>query len=288
VLDIEANGARLSAPRRLTLDERADYPYSWTPDSKSVLFTSDRNGTFSVFRQGIHDAGPEMLIHGRDAISVPRLSPDGNSIIYLITPSPGAAVDAPSRLMRAPLSGAPSQLIAEAPGISNQQCAKLPSMVCVFSRFEPGHERFFYFDPDKGTGVEITKAEIKSISAYDFNWSLSPDGSMLAMAKREGMQEMPSVRILPLAEGAEKMIPVPEWTGVGSLDWAADSKSIWATGYANGGGKTLVNVVVNGKVRSLLTEKEMTLGWAIPSPDGKHLAIWKAHGDSNVWMLENF
>ena len=45
VLDIEANGTRLSAPRRLTLDERADYPYSWTPDSKAVIFTSDRNGT---------------------------------------------------------------------------------------------------------------------------------------------------------------------------------------------------------------------------------------------------
>jgi len=84
------------------------------------------------------------------------------------------------------------------------------------------------------------------------------------------------------------MIPVPGWAGVGSIDWAADSKRIWATGYASGGGKTLVNVALTGKVRSLLAEKEMTLGWAIPSPDGKHLAIWKAHGDSNVWMLENF
>jgi hypothetical protein len=28
------------------------------------------------------------------------------------------------------------------------------------------------------------------------------------------------------------------------------------------------------------------LGWAIPAPDGKHLALWKARGTSNVWMLE--
>ena len=27
---------------------------------------------------------------------------------------------------------------------------------------------------------------------------------------------------------------------------------------------------------------------AIPSPDGRHLAIWKANGSSNVWMLEDF
>ncbi len=288
VLDLEANGTRLGAPQRLTLDERSDYPYSWTPDSKTVIFTSDRNGTFSIFRQGIHESAPEMLVHGPDATTVPRLSPDGNSIVYMITPSSGAAAGATSRLMRVSLSGGPPQMILQGVGISNQQCARLPSTVCVLSRFEPGQERFFYFDLEKGLGAEITKAEIRSINAYDFNWSLSPDGQMLAMAKREGIQDLPAIRILPLGEGEEKTISVPGWAGVGSVDWAADSKSVWATAYANGGGKSLVNVALNGKVRSMLTEKEMTLGWAIPSPDGKRLAIWKAHGDSNVWMLENF
>src|SRR5262249_790677 len=135
---------------------------------------------------------------------------------------------------------------------------------------------------------EIKKAEIRSINAYDFNWSLSPDGKMLATARREGVRENPSIRILPLGDGEEKLIPVPGWVGVGSIDWAADSKSISATGYASSSEKTLVNITLSGRVRPLFTEKEMILGWAIPSPDGKHLAIWKAHGDSNVWMLENF
>ena len=111
---------------------------------------------------------------------------------------------------------------------------------------------------------------------------------MLAMSKRDGIQGQPAIRLLPMGEGEQKIIPIPGWAGFGALDWAADSKSLWATGYANNGGKTLVNVAVTGRVRSFFTEKEMALGWAIPSPDGKHLAIWKAHGDSNVWMLENF
>jgi hypothetical protein len=111
---------------------------------------------------------------------------------------------------------------------------------------------------------------------------------MLAMSKRRGTQELPEIRILPLGDEPEKTIPVPNWEGVGSIDWAADSKSVWATGYGSGGGKALENVSLTGRVRPLLAEKEMTLGLAIPSPDGKHLAIWKAHGDSNVWMLENF
>jgi hypothetical protein len=31
----------------------------------------------------------------------------------------------------------------------------------------------------------------------------------------------------------------------------------------------------------------MNLGWAIPSPDGTKLAIWKATGTSNVWLAES-
>ena len=102
------------------------------------------------------------------------------------------------------------------------------------------------------------------------------------------MRENPSIQISPLGDGEQKSIPVPGWAGVGSIDWAADSKSIWATGHNSDGGKTLVNVALTGRVRPLLTETKMALGWAIPSPDGKHLAIWKAQGDSNVCMLENF
>jgi DNA-binding winged helix-turn-helix (wHTH) protein len=288
VTDLKGNGTTLTPPLRLTLDERADFPYSWTPDSQSVIFVSDRNGAFNIFKQGIHDAEPEVLVPGREDMVVPRLSPDGSSIIYLITPPIGAAANGKVRLMRAPLVGGPPQTVLEAPGISNQQCARLPSRVCILSKFEPGRERFFLFDPEKGMGAEIGKAEINSVNAYDFNWSLSPDGRMLAMAKREGIQKAPTIRVLPLFEGIEKMIPIPGWAGIGSVDWAADGKSVWATGYNSDGSKTLLNVALAGKVRSMLEEKAMTLGWAIPSPDGKHLAIWKAHGDSNVWMLENF
>ena len=288
VADVEADGSKLSPMRRLTFDERADFPYAWTPDSKAVIFLSDRNGTFNVFRQGIQDTEPEVLIRARQDLSVPRLSPDGNSLLYLITPSNGAAENSPSRLMRVPLTGGPPQLVAEAPAISNQQCARVPSTVCVLSVFEPDRERFFYFDPEKGLGTEISKAEITSTNAYDFNWSLSADGRMLAMARRDGIPQVPTVRILPLSDTPESKVAVAGWAGIGSLDWAADNESLWVTGYNSDGRKMLLNVGLNGRVRPVAEDPAMVLGWAIPSPDGKHVAIWKAHGDSNVWMLENF
>jgi hypothetical protein len=36
----------------------------------------------------------------------------------------------------------------------------------------------------------------------------------------------------------------------------------------------------------MFEDSQMAIGWAIPAPDGKHLAFWKARGTSNVWMLE--
>jgi hypothetical protein len=137
-------------------------------------------------------------------------------------------------------------------------------------------------------GQEVSKAAIKSLNKFEFNWSLSPDGQMLARTGKSEDQKEPAIRLFLLQDETERTIAVPGWAGMSSLDWAADSKSIWMTGYASSGTKTLVNVSVAGRIRPMLEEKTMTMGWAIPSPDGKHLALWKASGSSNVWMPENF
>jgi hypothetical protein len=49
----KVEGQRIGDPVRLTLDDRQDIPFDWTPDGKSVLFISDRTGTFNVYRQAI-------------------------------------------------------------------------------------------------------------------------------------------------------------------------------------------------------------------------------------------
>jgi len=50
---LAADGTSLLAHKRLTLDENASIPTSWTPDSTAVLFYSDRNGTSEIFKQAI-------------------------------------------------------------------------------------------------------------------------------------------------------------------------------------------------------------------------------------------
>ena len=289
VTSLEDHGAKLTPPIRLTLDERADIPYSWTPDGRSVIFISDRYGPFNIFKQDVDESTPELVVGGKERLSIPRLSPDASQIIYLVQPKLGDA-SATVRLMRVPLAGGPSQMIVEAPGIMNQQCARLPSTLCVYSQMMSRNEmRVYSFDPNGSSqGQEIERARVVDQGAYSYNWSLSPDGETLAMVKKIGLQRELSVRLLSLSDGSERFLPVSTFFGIGCLDWAADGKSLWAVTYSTTNDKALLNIDLQGKVRPMLEEKQMILGWAIPSPDGSKLAIWKASGGSNVWLVENF
>ena len=58
VAELEAGGRSLGTPQRLTLDERQDFPYSWTSDSKAVFFASDRDGRSHIFKQAIDQTQP--------------------------------------------------------------------------------------------------------------------------------------------------------------------------------------------------------------------------------------
>jgi Tol biopolymer transport system component len=105
VADFDMRSSRLTAPRRLTLDERRDYPTAWTPDSRSILFTSTRNGTADIFRQDIDSDTAEPLVVGPGDQVFGRITGDGRWILYLDSVSPPA----PMRIMRAPLTGGASQ-----------------------------------------------------------------------------------------------------------------------------------------------------------------------------------
>ncbi len=50
----------------------------------------------------------------------------------------------------------------------------------------------------------------------------------------------------------------------------------------------MLNVTLSGKVIPALEEKEMDLGWAIPFPNGRDVAIWMSAASSNVYLLEDF
>jgi len=285
---LDASGTRLQEPRLLTLDEREDLPWAWTPDSRQVIFGSDRDGGFHLFRQAPEENTPELLVGGKELSMVPRLTPDGTQIIYLQYPE-GFDSPAATRMWRLSLSGGPPQMIMEGRGFTNLQCARLPSTLCLYSQVDDKRLLFFSFDPMRGDrGKEV--AHIDDDVPYSYNWSLSPDGSTLALAKaaKMGFSVRPDIRLLTLPDHKDRTFTLKEWPVVSSIDWAADSKSLWVPTSTNTGTYALLNIDLQGRVRSTWQQNKLVVGWAIPSPDGRRLALQLASGDSNVWMVENF
>ena len=284
VAEVKA-GSSLGTLHRLSLDERRNMPFAWTPDGKSVIFTSDRDGAMHIFKQSIDQPAPDLLVGGDKSAQGGRLNPDGSEILYLLNPS-ATDVDRRTQLMRVPLSGGTPQLVLAELGISNVQCARAPSTVCIFSKFSANGLVLMTFDPVAGKEKELTR--IEDPEWYFYNWTLSSDGSTLALSKKHRTQEQAAIRLLPVAGGTERTITFQPWSGIAYIDWAADGRSLWVRASSPAGTETLLNVDLHGKVKPVLEESEMDLGWAIPSPDGRHLAIWKASGSSNAWLLENF
>ena len=273
----------ISEPQRLTLDDRQDIPFDWTPDSKAVLFISDRTGTFSLYRQEINQPVPELLVGGDRPVITPRLSPDGSQLLYLVYPSRLGKVGTTS-LMRMPLAGGGPQKVVEENWISNQQCARAPARSCLYSVVSENTITFFSFDPLKGKGAQVY--QVKDTAPYAYNWSLSPDGTTLAIAKgKEGGDPQSRIHLVSLSTSAEKWLTVEGWPGVASIDWASDSKSLWAASVGDED-NALLNIDMQGHVRVVWRPKKMTVGWAIPSRDGQHLALHVGSTSANVWMVE--
>ena len=282
---VEVAGSRLSPLQRLSLDERRNFPYAWTPDGKSVIFTSDRDGVFHLFKQAIDQPAPDLLVGGDQSVILARLNADSSAILYALNPNPNDP-ERRVRLMRLPLSGGMPQLILADPAVNNFQCARSPSTACVLSEFSTDHLAFFLFDP--ATGQKRPLTHIEGPEWYLHNWTLSPDGSTIAMSKKHRVPGPADIRLFSVATGKDRILTLPSWSGISSLDWAADGRSIWVSASSPSGMQTLLNVDLHGRAKPVLQESEKDLGWAIPSPDGRHLAIWEASGNSNAWLLEGF
>jgi Tol biopolymer transport system component len=96
------------------------------------------------------------------------------------------------------------------------------------------------------------------------------------------------IRLLPLGGGVPHDLVVNGWYGFNEgPDWLPDGKGLYV-GSSSPRGATLLYIDLKGRATTVWEQKGGFQTWAVPSPDGRHLAIESYTVDSNVWMLENF
>ncbi len=286
--DLAAGGTRLSPPRRLTNDEATDAPYAWTADSKFVLFASDRNGTWGIFKQGISQETAEAVVTGPANLCAPRLSPDGAWILYEEIPKTTVGPSTPLRLMRVPVGGGVPQLVLETRNPQDYRCARAPASLCLLTEASQDEKQltFTAYDPLKGRGKVLRTLAKEPPDSY--NTAPSPDGTTVAIAK-DGEAEI-HIRLLSLSGAADREITVKGWPNLPinrSLDWSSDGKGFYC-GSASAQSHALLHVDLKGNARVLWQTKGFGGTYGIPSPDGRHLAVMGSVENSNVWMLEGF
>jgi serine/threonine protein kinase len=286
VADLTPDGSPAN-PRRFTLDDSMDFVTNWTHDSKAILFSSDRNGTFDIFKQPLDQRVAEAIVSGPDDETGPTaVSPDGKWFYYLVsskgwrlTPARGNAV------LRTPAAGGPREKVADESRPHWALCARASSTVCVLVEQDSTQLSIYSLDAQQGKGRKITSTHLGSSAPVATD--ISPDGSDVAV-------QMPverRIRVLSLNGGPSRDVAITGW----ALDptpfyWSADGAGwyVSSTSPRYPAGTDLLRIDLNGHVRVVFHQNVRDWTSAIPSPDRRHIALTQASTVSNVWMLKDF
>ena len=296
--ELEKNGTQMKTPVRLTLSEKNDWPGGWTSDGKTMLFYSNRNGNFDLYRQKVTDRSAEAMGTAPEEKRMPQMSPDGAWIVYLSWPRmPNEAQPSSGHLMRMPVAGGPPEPLFEVqgyaswgwPGDIQRNIGDVPGFRCPSSRqgscvlvegdAEKKHLVFTPFDPAQGKKGQPTRVEFPDEPA----WTLSPDGSRIAVTWFD--TQAATIRIVPLGGGAARDLSLKGVTELIGLAWAADGNSLFAVRNSSKGA-LLLHVNLNGESQ-VLYRAAWDVGLPAASPDGRFLAYGAVNSNSNVWTIPN-
>jgi Tol biopolymer transport system component len=261
----------------------------WTPDGKSVIFYSNRDGPFHVFRQSIDATQADLLVGGSDDVYVPRMAPDGKSVIYVVRAKPGADTDN-SKIMQVPLAGGPPRLILEVPHLWDVECPRTREAPCIYVQTvsvegETGRLKVFSFRPENGERKELPAIEAKVDNP---NFIFSHDGQYVAWQYGRPNSDQFGLRIASMDSDWMRFVAVPHWSDLYGIDWSADSQALWVCARDTRGNSKLINVGLDGSTRTVLSGPNLSLDWVVSSFDGHHVAIVKNSNSSNVSLLETF
>jgi len=286
--ELQANGTRLIQPQRLTLDNWTKWPSGWSSDSQAVLFVSLGGSGWQIYKQGLDERMPEKPFAGAEEYPWATFSPDGKWLLFWAVSQGRDRLSV--RLMRLPVSGGPPEIVLTSGRLTaSHQCALWRPNFCVLEEQDPsGNQRVFSaFDPSQGRIVEIKRMNGSSFAPYAW-WSLSPDGTRIAVAEQK-----PAIRILNLTTGAEQSLTAKTDALFQKVAWSSDGRALIASGWfpsgwAAPGSGVLFNIDMQGNTHVLMQDSHEWFGFPAPSPDGKRLAFTVFTGESNAAIIENF
>ncbi|HJS73175.1 MAG TPA: amidohydrolase, partial [Vicinamibacteria bacterium] len=269
-------------PIPLTRDEPLDTDPHWAPDSRRVVFSSDRSGTMDLWIKDVEappSEGEKRLTTSPGAELSPAWSPDGKSIAY---------VDHESRLHVIGADGAGERVLTEerrGVGIptwsSDSRHVALSVHSPLSTRFREGYNRILIVDAETGESRKLTEPD-RSIGVRDGDGPVwRPDGGAFAFAMDGGLWILP-VTSEGEVTGRPKQVAgeaadFPSWTGDGKKIVFLGSEGL-AEVEVETGGVRKIELRHNFEIKSaegrlLIRNVRLIDGTGAPARDGMDVAI---------------
>lgn len=236
------------AARKLTSDRFVEMDPTWSPDGKSVAYSSDRDGSMDLWVRDL-DSGADKKV-ATEAIKA-AWAPRGSEIAY-VTRHGALAVTGRSAPVHAPMhdvgrpTWAPEGVIA------------ITDLQPYSSRFREGTNQLIMVSTTGGADRKSNPVPHHSIGTRSHDGPVwSRDGSKMAFVMDGVMQVMPTT---PTGEvtGAPRAVSTDL---ADSPSWAADSKRLL---YQTATGLKLVDVTDNRT-----TDVPVNLTWQPSIPEGR-------------------
>jgi eukaryotic-like serine/threonine-protein kinase len=283
---LREGGTRLEDAKRVTSDRGYDYPLGWTPDSKNLLFLSNRQGRSQLYRQPIAAEKPQPISPGPKDQEQGTVTADGAWVLFDAAPHDKGKTGRPNQtVMRAPLGGGSGEPLFEvSPGDASLalHCPTRPGQPCVIGRVHNEDLVFYELDPMKGQGQELARTVVGNPGSW-MVWDLSHDGTQIAVSGSEKLKDR--VRIIDLKNHAQRDLPVPLFPE--GLCWSFDGRGLYITGQTSEFMLLWLDLAGNSKV---LINKGRVPWFISPaaSPDGRTLVYTQQFSESNIFLLEHF
>jgi len=283
--ELNSHAAITVPPKHFPLSESSDGICDWTIDSRNVIVVSNRGGTYGIYRQALSEAALQPLVtdgYGRD----PHVTPDGKWVLYLGLGQASLPLNIrPQPVARVPISGGAPQVLFTAKPWSMINCARPPSKLCSIVEWTDDRKGVMVseIDPIRGRGGELARF-VADPNDDDWWVELSPDGNRMAVT----LTKSGPIRIVSLHGRKIQELRLRTTRSIQAFNWAADGKGLFVVdGRRNG--RAILYVGLDGTEKMVWEQaggSAETL--AVPSPDGRYLAMQEWTTSGNLWVMENF
>jgi Tol biopolymer transport system component len=213
-------GVSLGTPTQLTRDPFVEYDPAWSPDGKSIVYSSDRTGTMELWLRDMTSGSERPLTTKEGGASLPSWSPDGRAIVYQLQRGLATEIkeldvgNGQIRRIRANLFQ-PSKATFSPDGAVLAVAALKPfsaryregrNDILVFDRATGGNDKWFPIPGGRGVTTRGTDGPV---------WS--PDGRRMAFIVDGVLFSMP-VTVTgepdgPLTRHTSELANGPAWSG---------------------------------------------------------------------------